>query len=194
MWGNPARLQAGKYLAAEPRAHAQPGGRSSLTWRSRWARLPGRCGDAVGRAEAVRAGRLRSGSLPADRLPGRGRVRAARGAARQRAWELAGNAAPGGHGGLVTVDIDARFVTSCSEKQQAMPTWEKICGRHLLTAFADHGAECSGEQLAVLLRAANAGSNTAADHIEAVRLALAQPPSHARRPGADPHRLRRRHP
>ena len=35
-------------------------------------------------------------------------IRAARAAARQRAWELAGDAAPGTGDGLVTVDIDAR--------------------------------------------------------------------------------------
>jgi hypothetical protein len=41
-------------------------------------------------------------------------IRAARAAARQRAWELAGDTAPGTGGGLVTVDIDATIVTSCS--------------------------------------------------------------------------------
>ncbi len=47
--------------------------------------------------------------------------------------------------------------------------------------FADHGREGSGEPLAILLRPGNAGSNTAADHIEATRLALAQLPAHLRR-------------
>jgi hypothetical protein len=108
-------------------------------------------------------------------------VRAARAAARQRAWELAGDAAPGADGGLVTVDIDATIVTSCSDKEQAMPTWKKTYGHHPLTVFADHGPEGSGEPLAVMLRAGNAGSNTAADHIEATRLALAQLPRHLRR-------------
>jgi Transposase DDE domain group 1 len=108
-------------------------------------------------------------------------IRAARAAARQRAWELAGDAAPGAGGGLVTVDIDATIVTSCSEKEQAMPTWKKTYGHHPLTVFADHGPAGSGEPLAVMLRAGNAGSNTAADHIEATRLALAQLPRHLRR-------------
>jgi hypothetical protein len=36
--------------------------------------------------------------------------------------------------------------------------------------------------LAIMLRAGNAGSNTAADHIDAARLALAQLPKHRRRP------------
>ena len=108
-------------------------------------------------------------------------IRAARAAARQRVWDLAGDAAPAAGGGLLTVNIDATIVTSCSEKEQAMPTWKKTYGHHPLTVFADHGPEGSGEPLAVMLRAGNAGSNTAADHIEATRLALAQLPRHLRR-------------
>jgi hypothetical protein len=108
-------------------------------------------------------------------------IRSARAAARQRAWELAGDAAPGADGDLVTVDIDATIVTACSEKEQAMPTWKKTYGHHPLTVFADHGPEGTGEALAVLLRAGNAGSNTAADHIDAARLALAQLPRGLRR-------------
>jgi Transposase DDE domain group 1 len=108
-------------------------------------------------------------------------IRAARAAARQRAWDLAGGAAPGADGGQVTMDIDATIVTSCSEKEQAMPTWKKTYGHHPLTVFADHGPEGSGEPLAFMLRPGNAGSNTAADHIEATRLGLAQLPRHLRR-------------
>jgi hypothetical protein len=108
-------------------------------------------------------------------------IRAARAAARQRAWDLAGAAAPGADGGLVTIDIDATIVTSCSEKEQAMPTWKKTYGHHPLTVFADHGPDGSGEPLAIMLRPGNAGSNTAADHIDATRLGLAQLPRHLRR-------------
>jgi Transposase DDE domain group 1 len=108
-------------------------------------------------------------------------IRAARAAARERAWKLAGDAAPGSGGGLVTVDIDATIVTSCSEKDQARPTWKKTYGFHPLTVFADHGSEGSGEPLAIVLRPGNAGSSTAADHIEAARLALAQLPGRLRR-------------
>jgi hypothetical protein len=108
-------------------------------------------------------------------------IRAARAAARERAWALAGPAAPGAGGGLVVLDVDATIVTSCSEKEQAAPTWKKTFGFHPLTVFADHGAEGSGEPLAIMLRPGNAGSNTAADHIQAVRLALAQLPSVMRR-------------
>jgi hypothetical protein len=54
-----------------------------------------------------------------------------------------------------------------------------------LWAFVDHGSEGTGEPLAVLLRAGNAGSNTAADHITVTRNALRQLPGHkrGRRPG-----------
>ena len=50
-----------------------------------------------------------------------------------------------------------------------------------MTAFADHGADGNGEPPTIVLRAGSAGSNTAADHIEAARLALAQLPRRLRR-------------
>jgi hypothetical protein len=106
-------------------------------------------------------------------------VRAARAAARERAWALAGDAAPGADG-PVTVDLDATIVVAHSEKEEAAPTWKKTYGFHPMTAFADHGGDGNGEPLAILLRAGNAGSNTSADHIETARLALAQLPRHLR--------------
>ena len=50
-----------------------------------------------------------------------------------------------------------------------------------MTAWADHGQAGTGSRLAIVLRPGNAGSNTAADHIEATRLSLAQLPRHLRR-------------
>ena len=41
-------------------------------------------------------------------------IRAARAGARERAWTLAGDAAPGGDGSLVTVDLDATIVIAHS--------------------------------------------------------------------------------
>jgi len=108
-------------------------------------------------------------------------IRAARAAARERAWTLAGDAAPGADGGLVTVDLDATIVIAHSEKEQAAATWKKTFGFHPMTAWADHGAGGNGEPLAIVLRPGNAGSNTAADHIAAARLAIAQLPRHLRR-------------
>jgi DDE family transposase len=108
-------------------------------------------------------------------------IRRARAAARERAWSLAGEGAPGGDGSLIPVDIDATIVTAHSEKEQATPTWKKTFGFHPLTAFADHGGGAAGEALAIMLRPGNAGSNTAAEHIQAAQLALAQIPASRRR-------------
>ena len=108
-------------------------------------------------------------------------IRAARAAAREQAWDLGGQAAPGVDGELITIDIDATIVIAHSEKEQAAPAWKKTFGFHPLTAWADHGAGGNGEPLAIVLRAGNAGSNTAADHVQAARLAVAQLPRHLRR-------------
>ena len=108
-------------------------------------------------------------------------IRKARAAAREQAWALAGERAPGADGSLIPVDIDATIVLAHSEKEKAAPTWKKTYGFHPLAAFADHGAGAGGEPLAILLRAGNAGSNTAAEHIGVTRLALAQLPRTLRR-------------
>lgn len=78
-------------------------------------------------------------------------------------------------------------MTAHSEKEKASPTWKKTFGFHPVTSFADHGAAGGGEALTVLLRPGNAGSNTAGEHIEVARLALAQLPPAGASPGADPH-------
>jgi hypothetical protein len=108
-------------------------------------------------------------------------IRAARAAARERAWGLAGGRAPGTAGNLIPVDIDATIVLAHSEKEKAAPTWKKTFGFHPLAAFADHGGGAGGEALAIVLRPGNAGSNTAAEHIEVTALALAQLPRRQRR-------------
>jgi hypothetical protein len=119
--------------------------------------------------------------LAADPAAALRAIGAARAAARERAWSLAGDQSPGAGGGLIPVDIDATIVTAHSDKQQAAATWKKTWGFHPLTVFADHGSEGSGEPLAIMLRPGNAGSNTAADHIAATRLALGQLPTAVRR-------------
>jgi hypothetical protein len=108
-------------------------------------------------------------------------IRTARAAARARAWHLGADHAPGADGGLVTVDLDATIVIAHSDKEQAAPTWKHTYGHHPLGAFADHGATGTGETLTLLLRKGNAGSNTATDHIEVTKLAVAQLPQHLRR-------------
>jgi hypothetical protein len=59
------------------------------------------------------------------------------------------------------LDIDATIVICHSEKESAAKTWKKTWGYHPMLCFLDS----TGEALAGILRAGNAGSNTAADHI-----------------------------
>jgi hypothetical protein len=113
-------------------------------------------------------------------------IHAARAAARRTAWSLAGEHAPDHDidaAAPLVIDVDATLVTAHSEKEQAAPTFKRGFGFHPLCAFVDHGPEGTGEPLAVLLRAGNAGSNTVDDHITVIRAALAQLPDHGRRPG-----------
>ena len=109
-------------------------------------------------------------------------INTARATARARAWRLAAEAAPD-HGRSarepLVIDLDATLVTSHSDKEQARPTFKRGYGFHPLCAFVDHGEGGTGEPLAVLLRPGNAGSNTARDHIEVIKSALAQLPGHS---------------
>jgi hypothetical protein len=107
-------------------------------------------------------------------------LRRARADVRERVWTLAGPAAPDA-GGQVIVDLDGVLVIAHSDKQDAAPTWKRTFGHHPLMGFVDHGDGGSGEPVAGLLRPGNAGSNTAADHITAAKLALAQLPRRYRR-------------
>jgi Transposase DDE domain group 1 len=94
------------------------------------------------------------------------RIRAARAAARAHAWNA------GARPKALTLDIDATIVTAHSEKEQAAGTWKRTFGFHPLECYLDE----TGEPLAALLRAGNAGSNTAEDHSRVLELALAQLP------------------
>jgi Transposase DDE domain group 1 len=115
-------------------------------------------------------------------------IDAARAQARAHAWRLAGHNAPDRHSSAelpLVIDVDATLVTAHSDKELARATFKRGYGFHPLCAFVDHGADGSGEPLAVMLRPGNAGSNTAADHIAVIRQALKQLPGHrrGRRPG-----------
>lgn len=107
-------------------------------------------------------------------------IRAARAEVRERVWRLADRKAPDA-GGTVTVDLDGVLVVAHSDKEDAAPTWKRTYGHHPLMGFVDHGPGGTGEPVAALLRAGNAGSNTAADHITAAELALVQLPKRYRR-------------
>jgi Transposase DDE domain group 1 len=128
-------------------------------------------------------------ALAADASAALKAINAVRAAARTQVWELAGEHAPDHEvdaAAPLVIDVDATLVTSHSEKEQAAPTFKRGFGHHPLCSFLDHGAKGSGEPLAVMLRAGNTGSNTAADHIAIVKDALTQLPGH--RPGTRPGR------
>ena len=103
--------------------------------------------------------------------------RAGRAKARAEAW--AAGPAPDLSCELY-LDIDATIVISHSEKQWAAPTWKKTFGFHPLLCFLDRSDISWGEALAGMLRAGNAGSNTAADHVSVLAMAIANLPQHAR--------------
>ena len=109
------------------------------------------------------------------------RVRAARAAARARAWQAGAAPDPAGE---LRIDFDATISIAFSEKQNAAATWKKTFGFHPLLAFLDRPEVAGGEALAGLLRPGNAGSNTAADHVKVLDMALEALPAQARpRPG-----------
>ena len=110
-----------------------------------------------------------------------GRLRSARATARERAWaaraELTGTDLPparaaGRDLGYAVIDIDATLVTAHSDKQGTAGNFKGGFGYHPIGAWLDN----TGEALAAILRPGNAGSNTAADHITVLDLALAQLP------------------
>jgi MoxR-like ATPase len=126
-------------------------------------------------------------TLAADAPAALAAIAAARAAARTRAWALAGKRAPDDGADAaapLVIDVDATLVTAHSEKECAAPTFKRGFGFHPLWAFVDHGPQGTGEPLAFLLRAGNAGSNTVVDHKAVIAAALAQLPGGHTRPGA----------
>jgi Transposase DDE domain group 1 len=114
------------------------------------------------------------------------RVGKARARVRRHVWGLIGAR----HGGIpvarvagrdlgevIVVRLDATIIIAHSDKQQARGTFKGTYGHHPLTAWCDN----TGESLAVRLRPGNAGSNTAADHIDVIGAAIAQIPAKHRR-------------
>ena len=110
-----------------------------------------------------------------------GAIASARAVARARVWGRPG--APVADGRVV-INLDATVVIAHSEKEFATRTWKKTFGFPPLLAYADHGDGGTGEPLSGLLRPGNAGSNTAADHVEVFDAALTQLPEPWRTPGA----------
>jgi hypothetical protein len=73
----------------------------------------------------------------------------------------------------VTIDVDATLLGSHSEKEGAAGNYKGGYGFHPLMTYCDE----TGEALAAILRPGNAGSNTAADHVEVIEDALQQIPA-----------------
>jgi hypothetical protein len=98
-----------------------------------------------------------SGSLEA--------LRAARAKALAKAWDA------GARPQELILDIDASLLIAHSEKEGAAGTYKGGFGFFPLLCYLE-----TGEPLAGILRAGNAGANTAADHFEVLQLALEQLP------------------
>jgi len=111
------------------------------------------------------------------------KLRAGRATARAAAW--AAGAAPDLSQELC-LDIDATIVIAHSEKELASATWKHTFGFHPLLCFLDRTEISSGEGLAGIVREGRAGSNTTADHIEVLTMALAALPEAARPKKGDP--------
>jgi hypothetical protein len=103
-------------------------------------------------------------------------LRAARAAARARAWRA--GAAPTGR---LVLDLDATLIDAHTDRKQgAAGSYKHTFGFHPLACYLDRG-DGRGEALAAILRPGNAGANDAADHVAVLELALAQLPTRPRR-------------
>jgi Transposase DDE domain group 1 len=110
-----------------------------------------------------------------------GGVQLARATARAAAWDA--GAGPDLSAEL-RLDFDATILIAHSEKENAAATWKHTFGFHPLLCFLDRPEIAGGEALAGLLRPGDAGSNTAADHVTVLDMALRALPEAARpRPG-----------
>lgn len=112
------------------------------------------------------------------------KLQAARARTRRRVWALLPHGVPASRVAgtdlaedLIVLDTDATIVVSHSEKENAAATFKRTFGFHPLGVWCDN----TSEFLAAKLRAGNAGSNTAADHIEVLTEAIAQIPGSHRR-------------
>jgi hypothetical protein len=92
------------------------------------------------------------------------RLRGAVATARARAWKL------GARPERIVLDVDATLTTAHSPKEHAAGNFKKGYGHHPLLCYLD----ATGEAMAGVLRAGNAGSNTAGDHTAVIGLALEQ--------------------
>ncbi|MFM9444317.1 transposase [Streptomyces acidiscabies] len=78
--------------------------------------------------------------------------------------------------GRIVIDLDATVITSASRKEGAAATFKGTFGFHPLDSWLAN----TGENLAMELRAGNAGANTVDDHIRVLAAALDQIPHSSR--------------
>ncbi len=78
--------------------------------------------------------------------------------------------------GWLVIDLDATLITAHSDKEGAAPTFKRGYGFHPLGAWLAN----TTENLAMLLRPGNAGSNTFADHLAVLMAAIRQIPARMR--------------
>ena len=112
------------------------------------------------------------------------KIQAARARSRRQVWaQLPGGVPASRVAGteladdLIVLEVDATIVVTHSEKENAAATFKRTFGYHPIGVWCDN----TQEFLAAKLRAGNAGSNTAADHIEVLTEAIAQVPGSHRR-------------
>jgi Transposase DDE domain group 1 len=149
-------------------------------------------GEAIGDSDVLRhqSGVLGPVASPAtvwvldEVTPGRLRkIQTGRARTRRHVWALLGDGVPASRvagtdlGEAIVLDVDATIVIAHSEKENAAATFKRSFGFHPLGVWFDN----TSEFLAAKLRPGNAGSNTAADHIEVLADAIAQIPAAQRK-------------
>ena len=113
----------------------------------------------------------------------RRKIQVARARARRHVWSQLPGGVPASKcagrdlGSTILLDVDATIVATHSEKELAAPTYKRTFGYHPIGVWCDNTTEF----LVASLRPGNAGSNTAADHIDVLGQAIAQIPRQYRR-------------
>ncbi len=113
----------------------------------------------------------------------RKKIQVAHARTRRHVWSLLPDGVPASAcagrdlGSAIVLDVDATIVVTHSEKEHAAPTYKRTFGYHPIGVWCDNTTEF----LAASLRPGNAGSNTAADHIDVLGQAIAQVPANHRR-------------
>ncbi|MEH6822074.1 MAG: transposase [Dietzia psychralcaliphila] len=106
----------------------------------------------------------------------RKKIQVARARARRHVWSHLPGGVPASKcagrdvGAAIVPDVDATVVVTHSEKEHTAPTYKRTFGYHPIGVRRDETIEF----LAASLRPGNAGSNTAADHIDVLAVLSTQ--------------------